>query len=172
MCEFKSAIVMANGDLLHNPWTDSHEDLVRLFKPNDTATTRDEPRFARVEFKPDEPTDLADISKYKLNIDELRKPEWFDAAMEAKTIEKLKLMVSGMIITGAVDLICGGVFILGKGAKVSSAKAVKIVAMLADSKVGEMWGSSNVGVMRESSKVGEMRGSSKVDKGTDEKPKA
>ena len=27
MCQFKSAIVLRNGDILHSQWTDSHEDL-------------------------------------------------------------------------------------------------------------------------------------------------
>ena len=153
MCEFKSAIVTATGDLLHNPFTDSHEDLVRLFKLNDTATVRGEPRFCRVEFKPENRDGLADVDKYVLRVDEERKPEWFDEKMEKSTVAKLRLIIAGMIISGEVDILIGGAYILAKGAKVGTVKNALIHVMMPQSKVGEMWGSSNVGEMRDSSNV-------------------
>ncbi len=171
MCQFKSAIVTANGDLLHNPWTDSHEDLVRIFKLNDTATPSGEPRFARVEFKPESPDDLDKPSAYLLSIDERRTPEWFTDELKTKTSDRLRIIIAGMIVSGEADLLCGGAYILAAGAKVATVKNAyvhvmmkgsKVGEMRGSSKVGEMWESSNVGEMRESSKVGEMRGSSNV----------
>ena len=144
MCQFKSAIVTPNADVLHNAYTDSHEDLVRLFKLNDTASVRGEPRFCRVEFYPDDKNDLADVDKFKLHIDEPRKPDWFTKEMEARTTAKLRLLVSAMIITGDVDMLCGGAYILAKGAKVQCVKNAFIQVMLGSSKVGVMRGSSKV----------------------------
>lgn len=62
MCEFLSAVVMKNGDIIYNPYTDAHEDLVALHNLRDNR----EGKFARVEFKPDDPTDLDKPEKYKL----------------------------------------------------------------------------------------------------------
>ena len=162
MCQFKSAIVTRNLDVLQNPFTDSHEDLVRLFKLNDTPTVRGEPRFARVEFYPDDPKDYADSSKFKLRIDEAREPEWFDDKAKKKVTEKLRIVIDGMIIRGEADILCGGEYILATDAKVSTVKNAIIKVMLGSSKVGTMLGSSKVGTMRESSKVDTMWGSSKV----------
>ena len=154
-----------------NLWTDRHEDLVRLFKLNDTGTPSGEPRFARVEFCPNDTRDMDNLKKYELTIDEERCPEWFDDKMKKAVVARLSLVVKGMIIKGEADILCGGVFILAKGAKVSCIKnavvlvmceSSKVGEMWESSKVGEMWGSSEVGEMRESSKVGEMRESSKV----------
>ena len=64
MCKPISAIVTSDGDIKYNLWAHSHEDLVRLFKLNDTATVRNEPRFARIEYHPDNSKDMADLSKY------------------------------------------------------------------------------------------------------------
>jgi len=167
MCEFKSAIVTRNGDVLANPWTDSHEDLIRLFKLRDNR----EGSFARVEFTPDEQAELDQPEKYKLTIDEGRCPDWFDEDMKAKVSDKMRGWIKAMVVSDVVDLLCGGVYVLSKGARVSLVKNCRLVVMLGNStvgemwessKVGEMWGSSTVGTMRESSKVGEMWGSSTV----------
>jgi len=166
MCKFYSAIVIptAGGgfDLLHNPWTHSHEDLIRIYKLRDTARPNGEPRFARIEFSPESMATADDVSTYKLTIDEKRRPDWFSESLEKKVVERMKLIVSAMIVSGDADLLCGGVFILAKGARVSTLKNAYVVVMLDSSKVGEMWDSSQVGEMWGSSKVGEMWGSSKV----------
>jgi hypothetical protein len=153
-----SAIVLRNGDVLRNPWTDSHEDLVRLFKLVD----KKEGAFARVEFRPAEVTDLATPGKYTLRIDEERMSPWFDADMQERVANQMRGWVKTMIIDGDVDLICGGAFILAAKAKVSTVKNCLIHVMLGSSSVGEMLGSSSVGEMRGSSSVGEMWGSSSV----------
>ena len=171
MCKPISAIVTKDGDIKYNLWTHSHEDLVRLFKLNDNPSVSGEPRFARIEYCPDDTKDMGDILKYKLNIDEHRCPDWFDDRLKKSVTERMKVIVSGLIISGDADILCGGVYILAKGAKVSCVKNALIIVMCESSNVGEMWESSNVGemwessnvgVMCESSKVGVMRGSSKV----------
>ena len=162
MCKPISCIVTRDGDIKYNLWTHSHEDLIRIFKLNDTATPRGEPRFARIEFCPDNTLDMGDLSKYKLTIDEERCPEWFDDKMKEKVTDRMKLIVSEIIISGDADILCGGVYILAKGAKISCLKNAMVLVMCESSKVGVMRENSKVGVMRESSKVGVMRESSNV----------
>lgn len=41
MCKFYSAIVMRNGDILHNANLTSHEDLIQLFNINDSQNCCD-----------------------------------------------------------------------------------------------------------------------------------
>ena len=157
MCKFKSGIVVptAGGgfDLLHNPWTDSHEDLIRLFKLRDTSQANGTPRFARVEFSPDSMATSDDVKTYKLTIDEERMPDWFTDEIEKSVISKMRLIIKGMIISGDVDLLCGGVYILAKGARVESVKNAMIYVALDSSTVKEMRGSSTVKEMRGSSKA-------------------
>ena len=118
--------------------------------------------FARVEFKPDDFNDLATPEKYLLAIDEARTPEWFDEDRKHKVAETMRGWIKAMIVDGDVDLLCGGVYILGPAARVATVKASLIKVMLGSSNVGEMWDSSNVGEMWGSSNVGVMWGSSKV----------
>ena len=162
MCKPISAIVTPDGDIKYNLWTSSHEDLVRMYKLNDAPTPSGEPRFARIEYHPKDTKDMGDISKYKLVIDEHRCPEWFDEKLTQSVESRMKILVSGIIVTGEVDFLCGGVFILAKGARVKSVQDAIIIVMLDSSSVGEMRESSKVGRMRVSSSVGEMSGSSSV----------
>lgn len=53
MCQFLSAIVLKNGDVLHSPLLDSHSELVQLFQLPDSRLHHQ--HFAKVEFTP--PTD-------------------------------------------------------------------------------------------------------------------
>lgn len=111
MCQFKSAIVALTSegqfDLLHNPWMDSHEDLVRLFKLNDKPNVRGDCRFARIEFRPESPEDYDKPDKYQLIIDEARTPEWFTDEMKARVFERMKLIIASMIISGDADISSG-----------------------------------------------------------------
>ena len=158
MCQFLSAIVMRNHDVLFNLQTDSHEDLIALHNLRDNR----DGNFARVEFHPNEPTDLDKPDKYHLTIDEQRCPGWFDQDLKDKVAQRLLGVVRSMLITGDATCLIGGAYILATGAKVSFIKNCRIVAMLDSSNVGEMLDSSKVGEMRGSSNVGEMRGSSNV----------
>ena len=109
MCKFYSAIVMRNGDLLHNENLTSHEDLIRLFNINDTQANCD--KFVRVEFCPDDYKDYPLIEKYKLNIDEESCPEWFEKHREYVT-ERLKEIVSKRIVTSHQKIITGGLYVI------------------------------------------------------------
>jgi hypothetical protein len=147
MCKFKSAIVLRNGDILHNDFTDSHEDLIELFGLVDNGKQN----FVRIEYATNGKR-LDKIENYQLKVDENSTPEWFEEIRESTT-GQMKTIVSKMIISENVKIIIGRAVILTGNA---------IVNKIRHCIIHEMWGSSNVGVMRESSNVGVMRGSSNV----------
>ncbi len=109
MCKFYSAIVMKNGDLLHNENLMSHEDIIRLFNINDSQTNDD--KFVRVEFTPEDQSDLPDIEKYVLRVDEDSTPIWFEKHREYVT-ERLKEFVSKRIITSDQKILTGGLYVV------------------------------------------------------------
>ena|SRR3990167_7541719 len=98
MCQFKSGIVLKNGDLIYSPYTESHSDLIKMndLKENDRFD------FARIEFFPSEFKEYDDVEKYRLKIDEERRPDWFSVEMEEKTVVKMKSIIKRMIINDKV----------------------------------------------------------------------
>jgi len=110
MCKFYSAIVMRNGDILHNENLTSHEDLISLFEINDTQMNCD--KFVRVEYSPDDNTDYADIEKYRLNVDEKSTPDWFESQREY-VISRLRDIVLKRIITTDRKILIGGLYVVG-----------------------------------------------------------
>ena len=172
MCQFKSAIVLKEPrnkggfQLLMSPWTERHSDLIQMYNLKDDGRLK----FARIEFCPPSLKTAHLVETYKLRIDEERCPDWFDEEMKSAVGEKMTAYIKSIIVSGDVNLLIGGQFIIAPNVKVQSTKACIINAMIdsnvgemwESSNVGEMWGSSNVGVMRESSNVGVMRESSNV----------
>jgi len=166
MCKFYSAIVMRNGDLLHNENLTSHEDIIDLFNINDNQFNCD--KFVRVEYSPDEEKDLPDITKYVLRVDESTTPDWFEKHREFIT-DKLKDIVSRRIITGNHKLLTGGLYVV-KDAEIRRIKSAVVVylqnsqvnEMRENSQVNEMWENSQVNEMRENSQVNVMRENSQV----------
>jgi hypothetical protein len=183
-----SAIVLRNGDLLWDAYTDSHEQLIGAYELDDSK----EPsinRFVRVEFKPKENKDYDKLSKYVLTIDENQTPAWFEEHREL-VIEKMssiikrvilkdvkkKYLLSGVyILTGKTTIdICMNtrIFWIGGTSQVGEMRETSQVGMMwgtsqvgmmrGTSQVGMMWETSKVGEMRETSQVGEMRGTSQV----------
>ncbi|MCK9521055.1 MAG: hypothetical protein M0R74_18830 [Dehalococcoidia bacterium] len=157
MCKFYSAIVMRNGDLLHNENLTSHEDIIDLFNINDNQFNCD--KFVRVEYSPDEEKDLPDITKYVLRVDESTTPIWFEKHKEFIT-DKLRDIVLRRIITGNHKLLAGGLYVV-KDAEIGRIKSA-IVDYLQNSQVNEMWENSQVNVMQENSQVNVMRENSQV----------
>jgi hypothetical protein len=174
MCKFYSAIVLENGDLLHNENLMSHEDIIRLFNINDTQANCD--KFVRVEFTPDDTSDYPDIEKYKLKVDEDSTPKWFEKHREYIT-SQLKDFVSKRIITSDQKILTGGLYVVKNCVidKLICAQVVylqgqvkemwensQVKEMRENSQVKEMWGNSQVNVMRGNSQVKEMWGNSQV----------
>lgn len=153
MCNFLSALVLRNGDLLHHPMTDSHSDLVRYFRLADKTACR---HFAKVELMPptdkDGRPDYARVGDYALRVDDTE-PAWFDEHRNAVD-KRMRAIVKAMIVDDdSVPLVLDGCRILIKGAKVEEARGGRILAMTGDAQVGVMRDTSQVGVMRETSKA-------------------
>ena len=109
MCKFYSAIVMRNGDLLHNENLLSHEDLISLFNINDSQVNCD--KLVRVEFTPENDSDYPDIEKYNLKVDEDSIPNWFETHREYVTT-RLKEFVSKRIILSDQKILTGGLYVV------------------------------------------------------------
>lgn len=162
---------MKNGDVLWNPYTDSHEELIKINNLRDTM----EDRFCRIEFFPKKHSDYDKPETYKLKVDQATPdqaaPYWFTEGMRIKTADGLRAIVKRMIVTTHVGMLCGGSYILAGAAIVQAVRscAIKVMMgsscvdyMLGASTVGKMLESSRVGLMWESSRVGEMHDSSTV----------
>lgn len=89
MCNFLSALVTRQGEVKYNLYTDSHEDLIELYGLRDNSMMG---QFVRVEYRPKNSNDLADVTKYKLYVDEEETPEWFEDYRQ-KVEKKLKHII-------------------------------------------------------------------------------
>jgi hypothetical protein len=124
MCQFLSAIVTRQGNVYCNPLTDSHEDLIEIFGIKDTKPMQN---FVRVEFTPETTTDMVNVEKYKLRVDEPSTPNWFDNELREKTIDRLKAILNKMIITEDRKILIGDAFIIDH-AKIDSLRFGRVVA--------------------------------------------
>ena len=158
MCKFYSAIVMKNGDLLHNENLMSHEDIIRLFDINDSQVNCD--KFVRVEYTPDSESDYPDIEKYKLNVDESSTPDWFEKHREYVT-SRLKDFVSRRIITSDKKILTGGLYIV-KDCVIDKLILAQVIYL--QGQVNVMWGNSQVNEMRDNSRVNENNSKNKLPK--------
>ena len=128
MCQFKSAIVLQDEKskggfrLLMSPWTESHSELCTIFKLNDTANAR--LYFARVEFSPKSLDKAYLPDTYKLHIDEERTPGWFTDEIKELVTERMRDYINSIIVSGDVQLLIGGQFVIAPEAKVSSAHSM------------------------------------------------
>jgi len=156
MCKFKSAIVLRNGDILHNDFTDSHEDLIGLFGLVDNGKEN----FVRIEYSTNSKR-LDKIENYSLVVDEKSTPAWFEEIQESVT-GQMKIIVSNMIISENQKIIVGRAIILTGNAIVNKIRHCIIHEMRESSQVGIMRESSQVGIMWGSSQVGIMWGSYQV----------
>ena len=103
MCKFKSFILLKNGDILHNDFMQSHEDLITLFNINDNSNLSCR-NFVRCEFVP-QPDSKGNFhydkpNTYELIIDEKHCPDWVDDIKE-QTIERMQNIIKGYIINNA-----------------------------------------------------------------------
>ncbi len=135
MCEFKSAIVLRDEQskggfrLLLSPWTEHHSELEIIYKLRDPKTATARLNYAKVEFVPADMAFAYKPETYKLRIDEDRTPEWLDSEMQEKVADKMCNYIKSIIVSGDVQLLIGGQFIIAPGAKIESANCMVISAM-------------------------------------------
>ena len=131
MCTFKSFIAVRDEKekigcrILLSPWTESHSELEIIFGLKDGSRLN----YAKCEFSPSDMSTAHLVDGYKLRIDEERTPDWFDDEMKERVTEKLRDYVKRMIVTGNVELLIGGQFIIAPRAKVACAHGMVINAI-------------------------------------------
>ena len=159
MCEFKSAIVTRQGNVLHHDMTDLHEDLIAYFGLRDDNHLN---HFVRVEFKPTDKKDYADLSKYSLVVDEDEVPKWFEEFRE-KTISELTKIVSKYILKD-VDkkIILDGCWIVTGATKIERMTAGRILTVSDSAKIDYVSGSAKIGNVSDSAKIGNVYDSAKI----------
>ena len=134
MCNFLSAIVLRNGDVLTHPLLDSHSDLIRYYELPDTRAHHQ--HFAKVELTP---VDWLDASTWQWRLDEETAPGWWeDVAASAEAT--LRARASRMILTtGRKDLVLEGCWILGGDAEIADFRGGRIASMRGGT-LTTMWG--------------------------------
>lgn len=130
MCRFFSALVLRNGDLLHDPATDHHSWLIEAHGLNAFETSRTE-HFVRVEYAPNNPELSYDLSAYRLRVDEETTPIWWDEVQESVEA-KCRAIVSRMIINDARPMLLSGAYVLGPKAAINQVVGARIAAMCGD----------------------------------------
>ena len=153
MCNFFSGIV--TKDKTYAGWeTDSHEDLIKAAKLDDTTNN---PNFVRVEFVPKD----GDIFNHNsdnwvLKVDQDFKPEWFTEKFAKSEMRKNleNFVKERFIVDREVDEIKTGRWFLKNGIIRKLCGDAKVGEMRETSQVGVMMGTSQVGVMWETSQVG------------------
>jgi hypothetical protein len=128
MCKFKSFILLKNGDILHNDFIQSHEDLITLFNINDNSNLSCR-NFVRCEFVP-QPDSNGVIhydkpKTYKLIIDEQHCPDWVEGLKE-QTIERMQSIIKSYVIKDAKILVGKFAIITGIVDKVLESSIVYI----------------------------------------------
>lgn len=139
MCNFLSALVIQNGDVLTHWALDSHSDLVRYFKlPDVSAKIR---RFVKVELRPN---DWLDPSTWEWIVDEEAPPVWW-GEVSAQAEATLRARATRMILRdGEHDLIVDGCWILGGTAVLRDVRGGRIVRVQDSAQVHDVGGSAQV----------------------------
>jgi len=157
MCNFLSALVLRNGDVLTHPMLDSHSDLVRYFKLPDTTAYIT--RFAKVELVP---VDWADAATWTWRVDEAEPPMWLEEVAE-KAEAALRARAAKMILKdGAHDLIVDGCWIVAGTATVRDVRAGRIVRVQDSATISGVRGSATISGVRGSATISDVRDSATI----------
>lgn len=103
MCNFLSALVKKNGDVLCNPVLNHHSELISYYGLRDTSRLDLGREFVRVEFVPPSPSAVRDFKKYKFRLDENRNPSWWNETLEDKVKSKLRTILKNMVLDDGKD---------------------------------------------------------------------
>src|SRR3990167_1206111 len=137
MCQFFSALVLKNGDVLHHPQLDSHAGLVTYFKlPDGNAHVQ---HFAKVELLP--ASDWLDVSTWVFRVDEPVLPGWWgEIANQAEA--SVRAIAKRMVLaTGIHPLLCDGAWILCGDVAVGEIRAgARIVRVQDTATIRAVWG--------------------------------
>ena len=157
MCNFFSAVVLRNGDVLSHPMLDSHSDLVRYFKLPDTEAYIQ--HFAKVELTP---TDWMDVDTWVFRVDDAVAPPWWDD-VAAQVEQTVRDRVRGMVISvGTRDLIVDGSWIVGGTARVSDMRAGRIVHVGGSAQIHDVGDSAQIHDVGDSAQIHDVWGAAQI----------
>lgn len=168
MYNFYPIIVVEGGEILHNPFASSHQEIIACCVD---FTNPKHKNYMLVTYKP-KSYRLDDIDNYDFVIEQNAIPDWFDTKTEKKAKENLKTIIRNMIIpNGRKKLVLNQAIILSNGAKIDKAKNVIIFGMYDDSMIHHLNENSKVSLMAndtkiqriDSSIINEMHGNAKIE---------
>ena len=139
MCQFLSAIVLKNGDVLTHPMLDSHSDLVTYYRLPDTTAYHQ--HFAKVELTP---VDWMDPATWRFRLDEDTAPGWW-ADVAERVEATLRARADKMILrTGETRLIVEGCWIVGGDAVVCDVRAGRLLRVADSAQIHGVWDSAQI----------------------------
>ena len=121
MCKTFSAIVLKSGDLIFDPATDSHEDLIESANLSDLRC-----EFARVEFVPKDGK-FDDLNSYIFKLDEFRTPDWWTEDIEKRTVVIMRSRIDRMIVREDKRILIGGNWILSENINIEKLVNCRII---------------------------------------------
>ena len=159
MCNFVSALVLRNGDVLTHPMLDSHVDLVSHFKLPDHSEYIQ--NFVKVELVPGADAWLTP-EKWKWTVDESSPPAWWpDVASAAEGTLRARVR-SWIMTSGQASLATEDVRILGGTAVLDKVSAGRVIHMSGNGQVHDVYGSGQVHRVLGDGQVHDVYGNGKV----------
>lgn len=156
MCQFLSAVILRNGDVLTHPMLDSHTDLIRYYKLPDTTAYHQ--HFAKVELTP---VDWMDPATWTFRLDEDTAPSWWDDV--ATGVEAtLRARAEKMILRGDHDLIVDGCWIIGGAAKIRDVRSGRIMRVQGSAQIHRVGGSAQIHGVGGSAQIHRVGGSAQI----------
>jgi hypothetical protein len=156
MCQYKSAIVLANGDLVHHEATDNHEMLMAFAGLKDDTR---QPNFVRVEYTS---ADLGDIDSYTLRVDQDFLPPWWTPELIEDVTRRLRALCERSIVSDYRKILLGGVWVLVKDAKVDHVLSARIVTMRDSARITNVRDSARITDVRDSARITDVRDSARI----------
>lgn len=156
MCQFLSAVILRNGDVLTHPMLDSHTDLIRYYKLPDTTAYHQ--HFAKVELTP---VDWMDPATWNFRLDEETAPSWWDDV--ATGVEAtLRARADRMILRGDHELIVDGCWIVGGKAKIRDVRSGRIMRVQDSAQIHDVGGSAQIHDVWDSAQIHDVWGSAQI----------
>lgn len=159
MENFYLVIIKSSGEIIHDIFASSHQDLLDKYFSIEEIAEND---FLKAVFKPKDNDRLDDVNDYVLINSGIYFPEWFDNDFQKQVIVDLKKIIDSMIIKGRKKLLLHEGAILTKNAVVDEVKYSIIFAMYDNSKIKMLRKSSFINTMTDESVVEEMFNGSKI----------
>ena len=147
MCNFLSALVLRNGDVVTHPLLDGHADLVTYFKLRDESLLGSP--FAKLELRP---KDWLDAATWECAIDAPEPSWWPDVAIGAE--QALRDRAARMILRdGEHRLIVDGCWIIGGTAVLRDVRGGRLLRVQDQAQIHNVWGAAQIQDVRDQAQI-------------------